>query len=154
MYKYKLPFQGQLDVEGDGSASINVENVEHRGAGRVANQRQKCVCWSSPKCICRREMIRFSWFLPAPPLRASGSVSSRRPTASTVPLVSSIGAVPHVLGNSRGRPLRDYAASINAILDVGLEAKSYHYVKVATRYRTVSSRFLSLEMRELLIESS
>lgn len=58
--------------------------------------------------------------------------------ASTVPLVSSIGAVPHVPGRSRVRPPQDYAASINAILDVGTERR-LRCVTLAPR-RAVSSR--------------
>lgn len=69
------------------------------------------------------------------------SVSSNRPRASTVPLVSSLGAVPHVLDRSRGRPPRDYTASINAILDVDLETKS-HYINVVLGI-AISSRFLN-----------
>lgn len=132
---HKLPFQSQRNVEGDGSASINVEDVEHRGAGWMTNNGN--VFAGIPQCICRRGLLPSG---PSP-------VSSKRPTASTVPLVSSIGAVPHVPGRSRGRPPRDYAASINTILDVGLVTKSY-YIKIAPR-RAVSSRFF--ESSEIIV---
>lgn len=83
------------------------------------------------RCICRRGSL---------PSRHGPRQQQGRPAASTVPLVSSIGAVPHVLDRSRGRPPRDYAASINAILDVALETK-FRYVKVVPG-RAISSRSL------------